>query len=321
MTDVLITGITGFIGQHLAKILLDKGYNVYGIIKYAANRDLKPLNNIKDDIVFLTTDLTSYPSVANTFKNVKPDFIVHLAALSPVRHSFERPHEYEQANILGTMNVVHALMELPDFKSRRLLVASTAEVYGIQEPKPFYEDLQLKPSSPYAVTKAAADMYVRMAIHTFGLNAVVLRPTNSYGRKFDTGFLVEYLVTQMLKGNKVYIGAPDSIRDYMYVDDHVNGYVHAIEKPQAQGEVFNVGTGIPVKNRELVEKIAKMSGKGMDNIVLGSYPPGYPQRPLISDQPYLVLDPKKIKSKLGWEPKVSLEQGLRRTIDYWKQNT
>ena len=69
------------------------------------------------------------------------------------------------------------------------------------------------------------------------------------------------------------------------------------------------------------EKIAKMSGKGMDNIVLGSYPPGYPQRPLISDQPYLVLDPKKIKSKLGWEPKVSLEQGLRRTIDYWKQNT
>ena len=150
---------------------------------------------------------------ANAVKTANPAIIVHLAALSPVRDSFERPFEYQQANLVGTMNVAHAMLELPDFKNRKLSIASTTEVYGLQKKVPLKETLPLKPSSPYAVSKAAADLYIQMMFNSFDLHGTIMRPANSYGRKFDNSFLVEYLVTQMLKDEGVYIGAPDSVRD------------------------------------------------------------------------------------------------------------
>ena len=124
-----------------------------------------------------------------------------------------------------------------------------------------------------------------------------MRPTNSYGRKFDTSFIIEYLVTQMLKGKKIYIGSPESVRDYMFVDDHVNGYVLAMKNPKANGQVYNVGTTLGVSNRELAVMIAKKIGFDMRNVVMGSYPPGYPFRPLVSDQPSIVLDSAKIRKR------------------------
>jgi dTDP-glucose 4,6-dehydratase len=133
--------------------------------------------------------------------------------------------------------------------------------------------------------------------------------------------MVEYLVTQMLKGNKVYIGAPDSVRDYMYVDDHVNGYLMAMAKKKANGQVFNVGTGIGVSNKELAITIADKLGFDKKNLVLGSYPPGYPYRPLISDQPAIVMDAAKIREELGWKPTVSLSEGLDKVIAYYKKKS
>jgi len=318
---VLITGILGFIGSHLAERSVDNGYEVYGVVRRVANRNLEVIKKIIKDITLVTGDITDYVSIRNALKTVNPDIIVHLAALTPVRDSFERPFEYEQANLLGTMNIAHAMLELPDPQTRKLIAASTAEVYGLQEKKPLKESLPLKPISPYAVSKAAANLYLQMMFSTYNLNGTILRPTNTYGRKFDTSFIIEYLVTYMLKGEKVYIGAPNSVRDYMYVDDHVNAYLLAIKNAKAEGQVYNVGTGVGISNKELAEKIAEKIGYDKRRIVFGSYPPGYPYRPPISDQPYIVLDSAKIKKELNWIPKVSLSEGIDKVISYFKSRS
>jgi GDP-mannose 4,6-dehydratase len=318
MTKILITGILGFIGSHLAEKLVNENYEVYGVVRRVANRNLEVIKKILKDITLVNGDITDYVSIRNALKTTDPDVIVHLAALTPVRDSFERPFEYQEANFLGTMNVAHAILELPDPQTRRLIAASTAEVYGLQEKEPLKENLPLKPSSPYAVSKAAADLYLQMMSNTYDLNCIILRPANTYGRKFDTSFMVEYLVTSMLRGDRVYIGAPESIRDYMYVDDHVNAYLLAIKSAKSQGQVYNVGTGVGVSNKKLAELIAERIGYDKKRIVFGSYPPGYPYRPPISDQPYIVLDHTKIKKELNWTPKVSLENGIDKVISYFK---
>lgn len=316
---VLLTGILGFIGSHMAEKLVDEGHEVYGVVRRVANRSMAVIGGILNDVTLLSGDITDYVSTRNAIRTANPDVVIHLAALSPVRDSFERPFEYQQANLVGTMNVAHALLELPDPKNRKLVAASTAEVYGLQENKPLKETLPLCPSSPYAVSKAAADLYLQMMFNTFDLHGSIMRPANSYGRKFDTSFVIEYLVTQMLKGENVYVGAPDSIRDYMYVDDHVKAYLLALENEKADREIFNVGTGVGVSNRELAELIAKKIRFDVKKIKLGSYPPGYPFRPLASDQPYIVLDSTKIRKTLHWSPTVDLDEGIDKVIAYFKK--
>jgi len=199
----------------------------------------------------------------------------------------------------------------------RFIVASTAEVYGIQEEKPFIEDLRLEPSSPYAVAKASMDMYVRMLIQVYNFNAVILRNSNTFGRKYDPSFFTEYTITEMLKGNDVYLGAEDSVRSYMFLTDHINSYLLAM-KPEARGEVFNISGEKGYTNKEWVFKIADLIGFNKDKIYFGKYPPGYPDRPLSSDQPYLVLDSSKAQKILGWKQTISPEDGLKKIIDYWK---
>jgi GDP-mannose 4,6-dehydratase len=317
---VLLTGVLGFIGSHMAERLVKDGHDVYGLVRRVANRNMAVIGNILSDITLISGDVSDYVSTRNALRTANPDVVFHLAALSPVRDSFERPFEYQQANLIGTMNIAHALLEMPDSKNRKILAAATAEVYGIQGNIPLTEDLPLHPSSPYAVSKAAGDLYLQMMFNSYDLHGTVLRPTNSYGRKFDRSFIIEYLVTQMLSDRPIYVGAPESIRDYMYVDDHVNAYLSAMKNPKADGQVFNAGTGIGITNKELTERIAKKVGYDTKKIKYGAYPPGYPYRPVISDQPYLVLDSTKIKKVLGWTPKTSLDQGLDKVIAYFRES-
>jgi nucleoside-diphosphate-sugar epimerase len=318
MAQALVTGVTGFIGSHLVKRLLDKGYDVAGLVRPCASRDLRPIQPLLDEVTLLTCDFTNYMSVSNAVKSIDPEIVFHLGALSPVRYSFEHPLQYQETNLVGSINLAHSLLEMPDHKSRRLIAASTAEVYGIQEKKPFKETLPLNPTSPYAVSKAAMDMYLRMASSAYSLNCTILRPTNSYARKFERGFMVEYLVTTMLSGARAYVGAPDSIRDYMHVDDHVNAYLLAAQKQTTPGEVFNAGSGTGISNRELALMIARIIGYDQEKITFGSYPPGYPVRPMPGEQPYIVLDASKITKELGWRITVDLEHGIEDTIAYWK---
>ena len=305
MKKVLITGITGFIGTHLALKLKQENYFVYGITKPSVTKNLAYFKEFLRDVKVINCDISDYYSINNVIKKVDPDIIIHLAALSPVRDSFEKPFSYISTNIVGTTNIVESMLKLEKHKEKKLIYASTAEVYGEQKVKPTQEEVQLNPTSPYAITKAATDMYVRMASNIYGLNTTVMRCTNSYGRKFDTSFFVEYLITTMLKKEKVYIGAPNSIRDYMYVDDHVNAYMQAIHIDHKSGEAFNFASQNEMTNKEVAFKIADELNFDTHNIILGKYPPNYPLRPLESDQTFISLDATKSKRILKWKPHTS----------------
>jgi nucleoside-diphosphate-sugar epimerase len=313
--SVLITGITGFIGSNLAHRLTEDGYSVYGLLRHVSRSTIRSLEPILEKIRFVEGDLCEYHSIRSAIASVMPNSVIHLGAITPVRYSFEDPFPYAKMNYEGTMAITHAILEVSP--KTRLISASTAEVYGWQPPLPTPEDARLNPSSPYAVSKAAADNYIQMAMKVYGLKATVLRCNNTYGRIGEKGFIVEYLISNMLTKQTVYVGAPDHIRDYMFVDDHVDAYVRALKNEAATGEVFNVSPGNPIKNIDLAKKIAGITA--FDSRILeGSYPPGYPVRPASWDTDYIVLDSKKIRSRLGWKPTLTLEEGLQRTVDMWK---
>ena len=295
---VLITGITGFIGAELAHKLVEQDYEVYGLIRHAIGRDLSCIKDIEEKIKIMVCDITDYYSVKKTLEKVNPDYVIHLAALSPVRLSFEHPFDFQKNTFLGSVNIAESIRELYGNKKVRLIVASTAEVYGIQESVPAKEDFRLEPSSPYAVAKASMDMYMRMLNQVYGFNVVLLRNSNTFGRKYDPEFFTEYIITQMIKGEEIYIGAPNSIRDYMYVDDHVNSYLLAMKTQEAEGKVFNIAGGKGYTNKEWVLKIAEILNYPLEKIHFGQYPPGYPSRPISSDQPYLTLNASKAKHRL-----------------------
>ncbi len=314
---VLVTGITGFIGSELAQRLVKEGHEVYGFVQHIVGRDLSMIEDIKDKIKIITCDIRNYYSVRHSIKKVNPDIVFHLAALSPVRLSFEMPYDFQETTYLGTVNIAEAIRDLYGNKVR-LIVASTAEVYGIQDDEiPFTEDLRLEPSSPYAVAKASMDMYIRMLIEVYDFNAVILRNSNTFGRKYDKSFFTEYVITEMLKGNEVYIGAENSVRSYMHLRDHLNSYLLAM-KPEARGEVFNISGEKGYTNKEWVLKIAKLLDFPEEKIHFGRYPKNYPDRPLSSDQPYLVLDSSKAQKILGWKQTISPEEGLNKIVDFWK---
>ena len=314
---ILLTGITGFIGSELAHKLIEEGHEVHGFVQHVVGRDLSMIEDIKDKINIVTCDIRNYFSVRHSIKKVNPDVVFHLAALSPVRLSFEMPYDFQETTYLGTVNIAEAIRDLYGPEKVRLIVASTAEVYGIRDGKPFTEDLRLEPSSPYAVAKASMDMYVRMLIKVYDFNAVILRNSNTFGRKYDSSFFTEYVITEMLKGKEIYIGAENSIRSYMHLEDHINAYLLAM-KPEARGQVFNISGEKGYTNKEWVLKIAEMLEFPQEKIHFGTYPKGYPFRPLASDQPYLVLDSSKAKRILGWKQTISPEEGLKKIIDYWK---
>jgi nucleoside-diphosphate-sugar epimerase len=314
--SVLITGISGFIGSNLARRLVGEGYDVYGLVRHVSRSSVRVLEPVLDKIHFVEGELGEFHSIRSVISSICPKAVIHLGALTPVRYSFEDPFPYARINFEGTMNVVHAILEASP--NTRLIAASTAEVYGWQPHQPFPEDAKLNPSSPYAVSKMAADFYLQMAMKIYQLKATVLRCNNTYGRQGEKGFLVEYIVDGMLAGDPVYIGAPAHVRDYMFVDDHVDAYLRVLQNEDAVGEVFNVSPGNPVTNLQLAKKLAEIIGfKG--RIVEGSYPPGYPIRPASLENDYIVLNSQKIRSKLAWKPSVTLEEGLHRVVASWEQ--
>ncbi|MGD0423341.1 MAG: GDP-mannose 4,6-dehydratase [Candidatus Bathyarchaeia archaeon] len=312
--SVLITGITGFIGSNLAQRLVSEGYDVYGLVRHVSRSALRPLESILDKVRFVEGELGEYHSVRSSIEFSAPDVVVHLGALTPVRYSFENPFPYFKVNFEGSMNVAHAIID--GSPKSRLILASSAEVYGWQDHRPILEETKLNPSSPYAVSKAAADSYVQMATRIYGLRATVLRSNNTYGRLHEHGFFVEYVISSMLANRTVYVGAPEHIRDYMLVDDHVDAYVKALNRTDSVNGTFNVSPGNPVSNIELARKIGEIVGfKG--KIAAGSYPPGYPVRPAKLDTDYIVLDSSKIRSHLGWTPSVGLDEGIARVVESW----
>lgn len=315
--NVLVTGITGFIGSRLATKLVEQGDDVYGLVRHSSERELKRIEKIVPKIHLIEGDLVRFHSVLSAVETSDPNVVFHLGALTPVRLSFDDPYPYIGINFDGTVNLVHSIVK--QSPNTRLIAASTAEVYGWQPAgRAISESALLNPASPYAVSKAAADQYVQMANRIYHLRGTVMRPINSYGRVWESGFYAEYLISKMLRGETCYIGAPDSIRDYMFAEDHVDAYLDVAKSEKAIGEVYNVSPGNPVTNVELAKKLSGLTGfKG--KLVLGTYPPGYPQRPQSQDPVYLVLDNTRISREVCWHPRYSLDEGLKQAVELWSR--
>lgn len=303
---VLVTGGSGFIGAELLPKLVELGHEVYSLERYVTGRYVL---GAQTTTVF--GDLRDSFSICKLVREIQPEAVIHLASISPVAYSYDHPQEVFEVNTLGTINLAEAcLREVPDFKS--FLYAGTSEEFGNQDKFPITEDAELRPNSPYAVSKVAADKYLQYMHAAYGFPVTILRPFNTYGRKNNTHFVVERIITQMLQGKTVRLGNPTPRRDFIYVDDHVDAYLACLNNPKAKGEVFNFCTGRDISIRELAELISNLTGfkgKIQWNAI--------PARPL--DIKKLLGSYEKAKKVLGWRPKYTLEEGLEKTIEFWKR--
>ncbi len=305
---ILVTGGSGFIGAHLIHSLLDAGYDVYSLERYVTGRYVLGGNRTVKTVF---GDLCDLFAIRKLVREIQPDAVCHLAAISAVAYSYDHPNEVLETNFLGTVNLAEScLREVPHFK--HFLFAGTSEEYGNQDTFPIKETAELRPNSPYAVSKVAADKYLKYMHDAYGFPVTVLRNFNTYGRRDDTHFVVERTISQMLKGKVVKLGDPDPVRDFLYVDDHVDSYIRCLGNEKAIGEAFNFCTGRGITIAQLVDLIKKLinfNGEVIWNTV--------PKRPL--DIAKLVGDYAKAEKLLGWSPKYTLEKGLEFTIDFWKK--
>ncbi|MEM0201853.1 MAG: GDP-mannose 4,6-dehydratase [Candidatus Micrarchaeaceae archaeon] len=307
---LLLTGSTGFIGQKLLSKLAER-YEVHTLERYVTGR----YTIDRKKVINHYANLSDYNAVRHIVRDIKPDYCVHLAAISAVSFSYEHYIEVSEVNYIGTINLAEACYrEAPAFK--QFIMAGTSEEYGTElqdKAEMLAESSPLQPNSPYAVAKVAADYYLRYMHEAYGFPYTILRPFNTYGRANNTHFFIERTITQMLANpnGKVYLGNPDAIRDWMYVDDHVEGYLKALGNEKAISETIQLCTGKGYTTTETADIIANLTGfKG--TIWWNTTP----ARPL--DAKILIGDNKKARELLDWQPKYSLEEGLKKTIEYLK---
>jgi len=320
---LLITGTTGFIGSHLTPRLVEK----YQVVAIAPPSDIG-MRPLPKNVSVEYADLDNFERIKEILLKIEPQIIVHLAAVTPVRHSFENPYIYQKINYLATINLVELATKIKNLE--KFIFASTMETYGWQPVrKPFTENLSPHPDSPYSVSKLAAEKYIQMSARAFGLPAIILRLCNTFGRKNERGYIVEYIITEMLKGKSPQLGTPEVVRDLMYIDDHVNAYMKALdfELPEMESTnrileknpiafTFNIGNSYEFTMREIAQKIGEMIG--FEGEIKTGFPKDYPWRPSVA--PYLSVNASYARQLLKWKPEVSLEEGLRKTIGYWKEN-
>lgn len=304
---VLVTGTTGFIGSHLAPRFVELDHDVYGLERYVTGRYVLGKHR---EVKTVFGDLKEYFDVKQIIRQIQPDIIIHLAAVSAVAYSYEHPQEIIENNFMGTINLAEAsLREVPHLK--QFLFASTSETYG-NGPSPKTETTPQKPNSPYAVSKLAAERYLLYMREAYNFPVTILRNFNTYGRKNNTHFVVERIIVQMLRNQTVCLGDPTPVRDFLYVEDHVDAYLACLNKPESVGEVFNFCTGRGTSIKELVCIISQLT-----NFNKEIRWETIPQRPL--DIKVLVGDYSKARRVLDWEPKFKLKKGLKATIDFWRQ--
>jgi GDP-mannose 4,6-dehydratase len=298
---VLITGSSGFIGSKLMDTLAARGEEVVGLERYVTGRIGAPHAH---RAVFC--DITEPFQVRRLLKAEQPDIVIHLAAISPVSYSYDHPQYVSEVNYLGTVNLAEAAMrEVPSLKS--FLFASTSEVYGNNGLHVQSEDSPQRPASPYAVSKVAAENYLSFLYEAYGFPVVVARPFNTYGRLNDAHFFIEKCMTQMLRGGDVRLTDPKPVRDWLFVDDHIDGYLALLNKGKS-GQTYNLCTGVGFTVRETAEKIAKVTGfKGH---VEWSSQPDRPTESMV-----IIGDNHKAQRELGWTPKIELDEGLRRLVE------
>ena len=309
MKNALITGADGFIGSHLAEMLVLKGYQVKALTLYNSFNNWGWLENIscKKDIEILSGDIRDPYYCKIITKNV--DVIFHLAALIAIPYSYIAPDSYLETNIKGTLNICQAAKENG---ISRLIHTSTSEVYGTAKYVPIDEKHPLQPQSPYSATKIAADAMAMSFFNSFDLPVTIARPFNTYGPRQSARAVIPTIITQIASGKKeIKLGDPSPTRDFNYVEDSCRGFIMLAENEKTIGETINIGSNFEISIGDVFNLIKEFMSS---NVILIN--DEQRKRPKKSEVFRLWCDNKKIKDLTGYEPKVDIHNGLKKTINW-----
>ncbi len=307
---LLVTGGAGFIGsnfiRHTLRTHAEDAVVCFDKLTYAGN--LENLSDVADDrrYRFAQGDIVDPSAVDATVAGC--DAIVNFAAQTHVDRSIDDPTEFLQTNIFGTRVLLEAVRR---HRIKRMLQVSTDEVYGSRLTGEFRETDPLEPNSPYAASKASADLMCRAYRVTFGVPVVIVRCSNNYGPYQYPEKVIPFFVTRLLTGQKVPLyGDGRNVRDWLYVEDCCAGIDLALRRG-ADGEVYNIGGGNELPNVELTHRVLALLGKSESSIE-------YVKDRLGHDRRY-AIDSSKIR-QLGWQPRVAFEDGLQRTVRWYEEH-
>jgi len=313
--NVLITGGAGFIGSHVCERLLHLGHAVWAIDDLNSfydpllkRRNLGELQAMAKPFEFLFGDITDRQILEELFSGVRFDQVVHLAARAGVRPSLEEPALYQRVNVEGTVNVLEAARRNG---VRKLLLASSSSVYGVNSKVPFSEsDPIFSAISPYAASKLACEALGHVYHHVYGLDVVVLRFFTVYGPRQRPDLAIHKFARLLRAGKSLPVfGDGSTARDYTYIDDILSGIIACTQKEFGY-EIFNLGESQTVTLNRL---IALLEGQLDTKALINRLPP----QP--GDVPLTYADISKAREKLGYNPQVGIEQGIPRFIDWFKQ--
>jgi dTDP-glucose 4,6-dehydratase len=307
---VLITGAAGFIGSHLVETLYDEGARVRAFVRYNSRGDLGLLrqlpSTVLNEIEIIPGDLRDAQAIRLAIEGV--DIVFHLGAMISIPYSYQHPREVAETNFMGTLNV---LMACHEYGINRLIHTSTSEVYGTALTVPIDESHPLQGQSPYSASKIGADKLAESYYCTYELPVVTVRPFNTYGPRQSARAVIPTIITQALAKNTVYLGALDTLRDFTYVSDTVNGILKAAETPGIDGQTFNLGSGEEVRIGDLAKRIIQIVERPVKIVVDPTR-----LRPRRSEVMRLLSDYSQASKCLDWQPMVPLERGLQRTIEW-----
>lgn len=317
---VLVTGAGGFIASHLVERLVDLGAQVRAFVRYNSRNDpglLGLLSREKlEQMEIVAGDLRDLSGLKDSMRDCQTVF--HLGALIAIPYSYLHPQEVVETNVLGTLNILLAGRETPGLE--RIVHTSTSEVYGTALRVPIDEAHPLQGQSPYSASKIGADKLAESFHLSFGLPVVTLRPFNTYGPRQSARAVIPTIISQALTGDVIRLGNLDARRDLTYVSDTVEGFLLAAQSNQAVGQTINLGTGTEVSIGQLTELILDI----LDSDAVQYRPRVEVEqgrlRPEKSEVQRLLSDNSKARELLGWQPQVDLHEGLRRTIQWVRDN-
>lgn len=308
---VLVTGGEGFIGSHLVEALVSLGASVTALIQYNSFNNWGWLDTIdhliKKEIKVYTGDIREYDNIKKAVQGQKVVF--HLAALIAIPYSYQSPAAYVRTNVEGTLNVMEACRE---YGIQKVVHTSTSEVYGTAQYVPIDENHPLQAQSPYSASKIGADKIAESYYRSFELPVATIRPFNTYGPRQSARAVIPTIISQILGGKtEIKLGSLSPTRDFNFVKDTADGFVKIAQADKSVGEVINVGSGKEISIGDLVDRIIKLTGKKA--CVISDEERIRPQN---SEVNRLCADNRKALEIMGWQPKYTLDEGLKETIDW-----
>lgn len=309
-SKILVTGGAGFIGSHIVNRLLSDDFEVTVVDNLNTGRLENIEHNDRQNFHFVKGEVQDFNLAREVLKDI--DVVLHEAALTNVTSSFEDPLKTHDVNVTGTLNL---LKNCVDTKVKRFIFASSASIYGETDVLPIVEEVTPKPLSPYAVTKLAAESYVRLFFKAYGLETVCLRFFNVYGPKQQPSAysgVISIFINRALQGQSLLIyGNGHQTRDFVNIQDVVDANMLTLTSKNAVGEVFNIATGTATSINQLAKTISQILGKESLTIDYMNSRPG--------DIKASYADISKARRILGYSPKITLKEGLAKLIDWYKQ--